>query len=362
MVDVPPMELTVVPVVEAAQPDSSIYEWTDNIGDDSPEVGLLRYAFPFAEFRAGTRETYVTSLDLTSRSDRWKLILELEAVRAAENGQGYWYAAAASVNGRVRGLARVGGRVSIGKPLATEMAHEVGHNLNLDHAPCGGALGTDPEFPYPNGSIGVWGYDFRNGTVVSPDRRRDIMGYCYEQGWLSDYYFEKVIDYREEVEAQAARVMAAAPPRSETLVLWGGVVDGELRIEPPFSMTTTPRLPEEAGPYRLEAVGSGGQVELSLAFTPGEDKFGDKYFFFTVPIEADWAGSLDRLTLTGPEGAVTVSAADDRALSIVTDPATGRIRSILRDWDEVLPAAVGLTDSYEVITTRGLEEAVRLRR
>ena len=362
VIDVPPMQLTVVPVVEAEQPDSSIYEWTDNIGDDSPEVGLLRYAFPFSEFRASSRETYVTSLDLTDEDDQWSLVLELEAVRAAENGRGYWYGAAASVNGRVRGRARRGGWASIGKPWDTEMAHEVGHNLSLAHAPCGGAGGPDPEYPYANGSIGVWGYDFRDGTVVSPDRRRDIMGYCYEQGWLSDYYFEKVIGYREGVEAQAARVMAAAPPRSETLVLWGGVVDGELRIEPPFSMTTTPRLPEEAGAYRLEAVGSGGEVELSLAFTPGEDKFGDKYFFFTVPIEADWAGSLDRLTLTGPEGTVTVSAADDRAVSIVTDPATGRIRSILRDWEEALPATLDRAGPFTVTTVRGLSEAVRLRR
>ena len=362
VIQVPPMEVTVVPVVEAEQPDSSIYEWTDNIRDNSPQVGLFRYAFPFSEFRVGSRETYVTSVDLTNRSDRWRLILELEAVRAAENGQGYWYAPAASVNGTVRGLARIGGWVSLGKPSNEEFAHELGHNLNLAHAPCGGAAIPDPEFPYANGSIGVWGYDFRDGTVVSPDRRRDIMGYCYEQGWLSDYYFEKVIDYRAGKEGGAAAAVAGAPPRSETLVLWGGVEDGELRIEPPFSMTAAPRLPENAGPYRLEGIGSDGQVELSLSFTPGEDKFGDKYFFFTVPIEADWAESLDQLTLTGPEGTVTVGAADERALSVVTDPATGRIRSILRDWDAVLPATLGLDDSYAVTIFRGLEEAVRLRR
>ena len=362
VIQVPPMELTVVPVVEAVQPDSSIYEWTDNIADDSPEVGLLRNAFPISDFSARTRETYVTSLDLTSRSDRWRLILELEAVRAAENGRGYWYAAAASKDDTVRGLARLGGRVSIGKPLNTEMAHELGHNLNLEHAPCGGASDPDPEFPYANGSIGAWGYDFRDGTVVSPARGRDIMGYCYEQGWLSDYYFEKVINYRAEVEARSARMMASATPRSETLILWGGVVNGELRIEPPFPMTTTARLPEEAGLYRLEGIGTDGQVRLSLAFTPGEDKFGDKYFFFTVPIEADWAESLDRLTLTGPEGTVTVNATDEQALSIVTDPATGRIQSILRDWDDVLPATIGLADSYAVTTFRGLGEAVTLQR
>ncbi len=360
--NVPSMELTVVPVVEAEQPDSSIYEWTNNIGDDSPEVGLLRYAFPFSELRAKSRETYVTSLDLSDENHQWRLVLELEVVRTAENGRGYWYGAAASVNGRVRGRARRGGPVSIGKPWDTELAHEVGHNLNLAHAPCGGALGSDPEFPYTNGSIGVWGYDFRDGNVVSPDRGRDIMGYCFEQGWLSDYYYEKVIDYRAQAEAQAARAVAGAGPRSEMLVLWGGVVDGELRIEPPFPMTTTARLPEEAGPYRLEGTGDDGQLELSLAFTPGEDKFGDKYFFFTVPIEEAWAESLDRLTLTGPEGTVTVSAADDRALSIVSDPATGRIRSILRDWEDVLPATLRLTNPLSVTTVRGLGEAVQLQR
>ncbi|WP_420449635.1 M66 family metalloprotease [Candidatus Palauibacter sp.] len=357
----PPMELTVVPVVEAEEPDLSIYEWTDNIGDDSPEVGLLRYAFPFFEFRARTRETYVTSLDLTTESGQWRLRLELVAVRAAENGRGYWYGAASSVNGTVRGLASFGDWVSIGKAWDTELAHEVGHSLDLRHAPCGGALYSDPEFPYANGSIGVWGYDFRDGNLVPPDRRRDIMGYCYEQGWLSDYYYEKVIDYRAQADAQTARAVAGAGQRSEMVVLWGGVVDGELRIEPPFRMTTTARLPEGAGPYRLEGTRDDGQVELSLAFTPGEDKFGNKYFFFTVPIEADWAESLDRLTLTGPEGTVTVNAADERSLSIVSDPATGRIRSILRDWEDVLPATLGRTHSFTVTTVQGLDQAVRLK-
>ena len=358
----PPMELTVVPVLEAEEPDSSIYEWTNNIGDDSPEVGLLRYAFPFSELRARARETYVTSLDLTTENGQWGLLLELEAVRAAENGRGYWYGAASSVNGQVRGVARFAGPVSIGKAWDTELAHEVGHSLDLRHAPCGGALYSDPEFPYDNGSIGMWGYDFRDGNVVSPDRRRDIMGYCYEQGWLSDYYFEKVIDHRAHAEAQAVRSVAAAGPRSEMLVLWGGVVGGELRIEPPFRMTTTARLPEAAGPYRLEGTGDDGQVELALAFTPGEDKFGNKYFFFTVPIEEDWAESLERLTLTGPEGTVTVNAADERALSVVSDPETGRIRSILRDWEDVLPETLSRTSPFTVTTVQGLEQAVRLRR
>ena len=367
VIEVPPLELTVVPVLNADTPDSSIFEWTDNIDDDSEEVGLFKYSFPFSEFTASSRDTaYITSLDLTDDDSPWTLVLELEKVYKSEEATGYWYAVASSEDGYVRGVARLNGWVSFGKPWAAELAHEVGHTLDLRHAPCGGPLGTDPDFPYDNGSIGVWGIDFRDSSLVSPRSRRDIMGYCYEKGWLSDYYFDKVIEVRKEKEGEGAQEgmagMAGAGTKGRMLVLWGGVLNGELRIEPVHSMHTTATLPNEAGPYRLGGITRSGEVEFSLSFTPGEDVYGNKYFLFTIPIEEDWENSLDRITLTGPEGAVTVDSSDRRAITVVTDPATGRIRAILRDWDRALPAALGNTDGLEVVTTRGILEAVRLRR
>ena len=360
VVEVPPMEVVVVPVVEAEAPEESIFEWTRGIGDDSPAVGLLKYAFPFGEFRAGTREKYVTSLDLTRSDGQWGLVLELEAVRAMENGTGYWYGAAGSVNGRVRGIARLGGPVSIGKPWDTELAHEVGHNLGLRHAPCGGPMGIDPEYPYADGGIGAWGYDFRDGTVMSPHGRRDIMGYCYNLGWLSDYYFEKVIAYREEVEGRgASAVVADAKPMSEVLVVWGGVVDGELRLEPAFRTTAVPRPPDGVGPYRIEGVGRDGSAEFSYAFTPGEDQFGNKYFFFTLPGERN---TPERIVLTGPEGVATIDSADERTVSIVRDVRTGKVRSILRDWEGELPAALGRVDGLRIRTTQGVGRELTLDR
>ena len=357
-----PMVLTTVPVLEATAPDSSVLEWTSDISGDSPQVGLLKYAFPFADFTAQAHATYVTSLDLTDEDAQWELVLELEALRTAESGTGYYYGVASSTNGFVRGRARIGGWASMGKALVAELAHEVGHNLDLNHAPCGGALGWDRAFPYPDGSIGVWGYDFRDGSLLSPERRRDIMGYCYERGWLSDYYFEKVIDYREGLATDAALApLGAAGTQSDVLVLWGGVVGGQLRIEPAFQMRAATSLPEASGPYRIQGRSVGGEPVFSLDFTPGEDEFGDKYFFFTIPIEADWTETLERITLTGPEGLVTVDRNDERALSVVTERSTGRIRAILRDWDGPLPAALGRTDDLGVVTTRGLGDAVRLR-
>ncbi len=361
VIDVPPMELTVVPVLEAAEPDSSIFEWTDKIGDDSPEVGLFRYSFPFSEFTARSRDPYFTSLDLTNEDDQWGLVLEMEALRAIENGTGYYYGAAASVNGYVRGRARLAAWASIGKAWDTELAHEVGHNLDLLHAPCGGALGTDPDFPHSNGALGAWGYDFRDGSVVSAERRRDIMGYCYERGWLSDYFFEKVIEYRERVEGNRVRALvAAARQKSEVLVLWGGVVNGQLRIEPAFRATAPSRLPQQTGQYRIEGVDDSGATEFSLTFAPGMDQFGDKYFLFMVPIDFDWASSLDRITLTGPEGTVSVSADADRPITLVTDPETGSVRAILRDWGGDLPDPLGRTGAVGVSTSRSIRGALRL--
>ena len=244
VVSVPDMEVTVVPVLEANQPDRSIFTWTNNINDDSPEVGLLKYAFPFHRFHARSRGEYVTSLDLVSDDGQWGLVLELEALRLLDNATGYYYGAAASVNGYVRGRARRGGWASMGKAWDTELAHEVGHNLDLRHAPCGGAGSTDPDFPHSGGSVGVWGFDFRDSTVISPTYHKDIMGYCYDQGWLSDYFYENVIDYREQVEGKGEQLLAGAAHESDMLVLWGGVQGGKLRIEPSFSASVSAQLPE----------------------------------------------------------------------------------------------------------------------
>ena len=362
VVSVPDMEVTVVPVLEADQPDRSIFEWTDTIGDDSPGVGLFKYSFPFHEFRASSRNEYITSLDLTFDGGQWELVLELEALRFLDQASGYYYGAAASVNGYVRGVARLGGWTSMGKAWDTELAHEVGHNLNLAHAPCGGPEGTDPDFPHAGGSVGAWGYDFRDSTLISPEYHRDIMGYCYDQGWLSDYFFEKVIDYREWREGANGPSMAGAPGEpSDVLVLWGGVQGGELRMGPPFPATAPAQLPEADGQYRLDGLGQN-TVLFSLSFTPGEDKFGDKYFFFAIPIEQDWEESLERIVLTGPEGSLTVNADDQRALSVVRDANTGQVRAILRDWDGVLPAALETAAELEILTTQSLSDAVRLQR
>ena len=362
VVEVPPMQLTLVPVIATAEPDTSVVRWVRDLSADSPQLGLLKHAFPFAEFSVSPREPFYTSQNLTATGGQYALFTELEAVRASDGGTGYYYGVVSNL-GSVLGRGQLPGWVSIGVNSRTTLAHEIGHNQSLRHAPCGNPGGVDPDFPYQDGSIGVWGYDFGNGSMLPPDRSKDIMTYCRTLPWLSDYYFEKVIDHRAQLATDAASApLAASTPPSDMLVLGGGVVDGELWIEPVFSMRASARLPEARGPYRIRGTASDGRTLFSLDFTPGDDEYGGKHFFFTVPIEADWENALERITLTAPEGVAYLDQADERPVTVVTERGTGRLRAILRDWEGALPDVLSDADDLEVSMTRGLREAVRLRR
>lgn len=344
VVEVPPMEVTVVPVLNATAPDSSIFNWVTDITKDSDIVSMLRWAFPFSEFSARTRETYVTSRDLTTHHGQWGLILDLEAVRSAENGTGYYYGTALSKTGLVRGIAKLGGWVSMGKPLVTELAHEVGHSLNLSHAPCGDAGNPDPDFPYPGGSIGTWGYDFRDGTVVNRGAA-DVMGYCHP-AWISDFSYRKVLDHR-----RTRRLTSRSIPRSPQLVLSGGVVDGKLTLEPPYWLQMAPSTPSGQGPYLIEGF-SGTDPVFSFGFTPSRDKHANRYFLFALPVEH---GDVDRVVLSGPEGEVVVDEHDSRTVTIIRSQ-SGLIRGLLHDWNDDIPETPSHADA---VTYRGLRETRR---
>ncbi len=80
-----------------------------------------------------------------------------------------------------------------GQDAANTMAHEVGHAHGREHAPCGGAQGVDPDFPYSGGAIGVWGYDIFAKSLIAPTKGRDMMGYCPNE-WVSDYTYAALFD------------------------------------------------------------------------------------------------------------------------------------------------------------------------
>ncbi|MEZ4312273.1 MAG: M66 family metalloprotease [Polyangiaceae bacterium] len=88
--------------------------------------------------------------------------------------------------GCVAGLGNIGGvndaysraAIGLGFPgdIATETAvHEIGHTHGRYHAPCGGAQGTDPNFPYSGAKIGAWGFDINSQKLYSPSSTVDLL-------------------------------------------------------------------------------------------------------------------------------------------------------------------------------------------
>lgn len=113
-----------------------------------------------------------------------------------------------------------------GLESAYTMAHEVGHAHGRNHAPCGGAQGVDPSYPYSGAGIGVWGYSMPDQALIPPTMGKDIMGYCQPQ-WISDYTYGAIFTRIKALNGAAWVPGAARNYRWALVDEKGGVTLGE---------------------------------------------------------------------------------------------------------------------------------------
>ena len=356
VVEPPLYRIVLVPTISRPAPDSSVFKWTDGVNPDSEQMRMSRTLLPVAEMEVEVHETYTTSLDLRFFPDWRRLRDEIGVLYEQEGRRGYYYGVVSRrLLGDV-GIANIAYPVSVGADIDYVYTHEVGHTMNLWHAPCGGAVSPpEYEYPYRYGSIGVWGYDIARSELLDPGPYRDVMGYCDDDIWISDFHFSRATDHRLDgdggIDHDAQPAAAGGQGRGEMLVVWGGVRDGRLMLEPAFVLDGPVVLPEAGGPYRVEGLGAGGEARFSLSFTPTPLADGGGSFVFFVPYESEWADDLDRIVLTGPEGEHTVTRGSEPLMAVVTDRFTGRIQAIIRDWDGgPLPGEA----TADVTITRGI--------
>ena len=52
---------------------------------------------------------------------------------------------------------------------------------------------SDPDYPYPDGKIGVWGWDMSENRLLDPGTTYDLSTHC-EPRWISDYTWTRTLD------------------------------------------------------------------------------------------------------------------------------------------------------------------------
>ncbi len=358
----PLLDLTLVPFLWQDNPDSSVVEATDKLSTDNDLFFETRTLLPVGDFKLTIREPLWTSVDPVWANGS-KLLREVAAVRVLDGATGHYMGVLRGGGG----VARLNGRISLSGLQGRIIAHELGHNMNLLHAPCGGPDFLDNGYPYPDGTIGAWGYDFRDGSLVSSGTP-DLMSYCSPE-WVSDYHFTNALRFRLLDETRtAARIVLAPTP---VLLLWGGAdADGDPFLEPAFVANAPPSLPARSGAYQIRGVSTEGRVLFSLDFDMHEtaDGDGESSFAFALPARPEWASDLASITLTGPGGSATLDGKSDRTAALVRNTVTGRVRGIFRDWSTTAAqagsglAAMLREPNLEIQVSRGIPAAASWRR
>ena len=355
----PLLDLTLIPFVWSETQDSSIVELVKAMAADPGNHDMLeltRTLLPVGDLAVTAHAPVVSS-----SNSAFDLLDQTDMIRVIEGGTGHYKGIMAPPVTGAGGVARRPGRVSFSQPYADVLAHELGHNFNLLHAPCGRPRGVEPRYPYPDGTIGAWGFDFRDGGQLVPPSTPDLMSYCGPPDGSSDYHFTKALRFRLEDEGGAA----AAPAATRSLLVWGGMdADSVPFLEPAFVVDAPPALPDSDGDYELTGWAADGRELFSLSFAMPEvaDGEGEGSFVFALPARPGWE-ALASLVLSAPGGSATLEGDSGLSTAILRDPRTGQVRGILRDLPDSAAAqagagaGVGTGQPLDILFSRGIPDA-----
>lgn len=313
-----------------------------NVSNPTQLMALAHRMHPLSDLQVDVRPgVFTASQALEANGGGWSQVLgDLDAERVSDpdGGNRIYFGIAALPYTRAQGIVGLAFR---GLPSATTalgwdnaddasrvVAHELGHVWDRAHSPCGNPPAVDGAYPYPGGQIGVSGMDVQSRTL-KPLTSPDIMSYCFQSPWTSDYTYQGVMDFRQ---ANASVVLGQPQP---SVLVWGRIANGHAVLEPAFQIVTRPSLPRKPGPYSVTATAADGTQLFALSFDPPpseESPQGSRHFAFAVPLDQARAALMANLRLAGPGGVV----ANSRSTSSLRLEATGAPVTSRREGQSVV--------------------------
>ena len=332
--EMPSFDVTVVPLLLASEPDSSILDLTRGLTAASSLFDKTRRLLPVHAMSVTVREPV-----WTSSSQLFDLLREIQTIRVLEGSADYWVG---MVPGPLdySGVAYWPGKAMVSQADARTIARMFGHNLSLRVAPCGVENNPNPGYPHAGGISGAWGY--RSGGLVPPSTP-DLMGYCKGDA-ISDYHFAKAARWRRSVDAGVGAFAGSSNSPGRALLLWGGIdANGRPFLNPAFVAEARPSPLDRGGAWRIVGEARDGRAFFDRRFEMAETADGDSRMSFalTLPTEPGWADALSRIALTGPDGSTVMNAGTGPTALLLRDPVTGGVRGILRNWHPQGPAGQG---------------------
>ena len=350
----PRLDITFIPFIWDANPDMSAVDLVNAMEADPmghEMLRLVRELLPIGEISV-TAHAPVR----TSSNKGHELAAQVKLIATMEGGGGHYMGLLSGEFSGASGIGHIGQRTAYSVADASVIAHELGHNLSLQHAPCGGAQGIDPAYPHANASPGGWGYDFGARRLVPPDGHHDLMSYCGPP-WVSAFSFDKALRYRLLLAGRLRTPEAGdAGAPVPSLLLWGGVdAAGRPFLEPALVVEAPPALPQATGPWRIAAADAGGAALFDFSFNMPEAGDGDgrSDFAFAVPVRPGWPGPAASITLSGHGGTFTLGEDSARPVAVLRGGPAGQVTGILRE-PAVAEALRGATEPG--LYSRGIPE------
>jgi len=315
-IETSPLKVMVIPIEYIPFPGGQSYLPKRNNLDYLTSLPIKLLPAPGVEYQVGVLRAYQpgSAKDNLDSVGGWSNLLSMiGAIHAMEEPAGAFnyyglvnsYDAHGCANGCITGISYLGrtgpyqsaaGWSGLGEgtgEASQALVHELGHNFNRKHVLCNGNEGNpDEAYPYPGGSIGVFGLDVAENVLYPPGQYSDFMSYC-SPVWMSDYTFWNIHQFRQSMFVQS---LAVGSPQDALFV--SGWLDegGELRLRNVYRQTA-PIQPLQGGRFRLELLDKDHQVIAAYPFEMAEvaDVPGTYQFGFFVPFEPGLSGLRVRL-------------------------------------------------------------------